>query len=76
MKAFKHLCLPKDVHWIIEAKVHLVGEPNESFVKHMSEMRRHFFSKKGIAKRMRVYHKCARWTCDKRYRSKGMVSVN
>ena len=25
---------------------------------------------------MRVYHKCTRWTCEKCYRSKGMISIN
>ena len=76
MKVFTHLRLPEDVHWIIEAKVRLVGEIHESFVKFMSGMRRSSCSKKRRVKRMGVYHKCTRWTCDKCYRSKEIISIN
>ena len=76
MKTFKRLNFPEDIRWLIEAKVRLSGEINESFVKHMPGMGRSSYSKKRRAKRMRVCHKCARWTCDKRCRGKGMVSVN
>ena len=39
-------------------------------------MERSFYSKKRRAKRLRVCHKCVRWTCDKRCKSKGMISIN
>ena len=42
MKTFKCLKLPKDICWIIEVKVGLVGEFNESFVKHMPGMGKSF----------------------------------
>ena len=76
MRVFTHLGFPEDVRWIIEAKVRLAGEIHESFVRSMSGMGRSSYSKKRRAKRMGVCHKCARWTCDKRCRSKGMISVN
>ena len=76
MKTFMRLKLPEDIRWIIEAKVRLAGEINDSFVKHLPGTGRSSYSKKRRAKRMRVCHKCARWTCDKRCRGKGMVSVN
>jgi hypothetical protein len=34
------------------------------------------FAKKRRAKRLKVYHRCARWTCNAKCRSLGMVSVN
>jgi hypothetical protein len=34
------------------------------------------FAKKRRAKRLKVYHRCARWTCNAKYRSLGMVSIN
>ena len=76
MKTFKSLELPKDVSWIIKAKVHLVGKFNRSFVKYMLGIGRSSYSKKRRVKRMRAYHKCTRWICDKHGRSKGMVLVN
>ena len=76
MKTFKHLGLPEDVRWIIEAKLCITGEIPESLIEPMPRMGRSFYSKKRRAKRMNVCHKCARWTCDKRCRSKGMVSIN
>src|SRR5215475_1716122 len=76
MKAFKLLGFPEDVRWIIEAKVRIAGEIPESLIENMPGMGRSSYSKKRRAKRMNVCHKCARWTCDKRCRSKGMVSIN
>ena len=76
MKVFNCLGLPVDVHWIIEAKVCLASEIHNSFVKPLPGMGRSSYSKKRRAKRMKVCHKCARWNCDQRCRSKGMVSVN
>ena len=34
------------------------------------------FAKKHRAKRLKVCHRCARWTCNAKCRSLGMVSVN
>ena len=76
MKTFKHLGLPEDVRWIIEAKVRIACEIPKSLIEPMPGMGRSSYSKKRRAKRMNVCHKCARWTCDKRCRSKGMVSIN
>ena len=76
MKIFRRLGLPEDIRWIIEAKVRLAGEISESFITPMPGMGRSSYSKKRRANRMQVCHKCARWTCDKRCKSKGMISVN
>ena len=76
MKEFTCLRFLENMRWIIEAKVRLVGEIHESFVKSMLGIGRSSYSKKRRAKRMGFCHKCARWTCDKCYRSKGMISVN
>ena len=48
----------------------------ESFVRSMLRMRRSSYSMKKRAKRMEVYHKCARWTYDKHCKSKRMILVN
>lgn len=76
MRMLMHKGLPEDVRWVIEAKVRLVGEFDDSFVTNMPGMGRSTYAKKRRAKRMRVCYKCARWTCDTRCRSKGMVSIN
>ena len=76
MKTFTRLGLPEDVRWIIEAKVRLIGEIHESFIKPMPGMGKSSYSKKRRAKRMKVCSRCARWNCDGRCRSKGMVSIN
>ena len=76
MKIFTHFKLLKNVHWIIEVMVQLVGEIYELFVRSMLEMQRSFYSNKRRAKRMEVCHKCVKWTCDKRYRSKRMILKN
>ena len=76
MKTLMRFGLPEDVRWIIEAKVRLSGEFLKSFEKRLPGMGRSSYSKKRRAKRMGVCYKCARWTCDKRCRSRGMVSVN
>ena len=66
MKTLTCLGLSEHVRWIIEAKVRLGGELNDSFIKRLPSLRRSSFSKKRRAKRMRVCHKCARWNCDTR----------
>ncbi|KAF3445880.1 hypothetical protein FNV43_RR11057 [Rhamnella rubrinervis] len=81
----KHVCarlrllMDKGMHrdiWIIEAKVRLASESSDSFVSYMPGMGKSSYSKRRRAKRMQVCHKCARWTCNKRCRSLGMVSIN
>ena len=76
MKIFTHLKLSEDVYWIIEAKIRLVGEIHELFVKSMPKMGRSSYCKKRRAKTMEVYYKCIRWTCNKHCKSKGVISVN
>jgi hypothetical protein len=34
------------------------------------------FAKKRRAKRLKVCHRCARWTCNAQCRSLGMISIN
>ncbi|KAF3453078.1 hypothetical protein FNV43_RR03512 [Rhamnella rubrinervis] len=68
--------MPGDIRWIIEAKVRLAGESSDSFASYMPEMGKSSYSKRRRAKGMQVCHKCARWTCNKRCRSLGMVSIN
>ena len=61
--------IPEDIHWLIKAKVRLSGESSNSFISYMPGTGKSTFVKK-------VYHKCARWTCNVTCRSLGMVSVN
>ena len=75
MKAFMRLGLPEDIRWLIEAKVRLAGEFQDSYNRFMPGMGRSSYSKKRRAKRMRVCHKCARWTCDMHCRNIGMASI-
>ena len=46
LRALTLLGLPEDVRWIIEAKVRLAGEFQESFVKNMPGMGRSSYAKK------------------------------
>ena len=39
-------------------------------------MGKNSYSKKRKVKRMDDCHKCTRWTCDKHFRNKVMISVN
>ena len=68
--------IPADIRWLIEAKVRLSGESTDSFVSFMPGLGRSSYVKKRRAKRLQVCHKCARWTCNKRCRSLGYVSIN
>jgi hypothetical protein len=52
----------EDIRWMIEAKVRLSGKST--------------FAKKRRAKRLKVCHRCARWTCNAQCRSLGMISIN
>ena len=74
VKIFTRLGLPEDICWVIEAKVRLVGEFQDSYNRFMLGMRRNSYSKR--AKRIGVCHKCARWTCDTHCRNIGMASIN
>ena len=55
--------IPEDIRWLIEAKVRLSGESSNSFISYMPGTGKSTFAKKRRAKRLKVYHRCARWTC-------------
>ena len=76
MKTFMRLGLPEDIRWLIEAKVRLAGEFQDSYNIFMPEIGRSSYSEKRRAMKMRVCHKCARWTCDTRCRNIRMTSIN
>jgi hypothetical protein len=68
--------IPEDIRWLIEAKVRLSGKSSNSFISYMPGTCKSTFAKKRPAKRLKVYHQCARWTCNAQCRSLGMVSIN
>ena len=69
--------IPKDIRWVIEARVRLSGELSDSFISYMPGLGKSTYAKKRRAKKVgAVCYKCARWTCDTRCRSLGMVSEN
>jgi len=68
--------IPEDIRWLIEAKVRLSGESSNSFISYMPGTGKSTFAKKRRAKRLKVCHRCARWTCNATCRSLGMVSIN
>jgi hypothetical protein len=68
--------IPEDIRWLIEAKVRLSGESSNSFISYMSGTCKSTFAKKRRAKRLKVCHRCAKWTCNATCRSLGMVFVN
>jgi hypothetical protein len=68
--------IPEDIRWLIKAKVRLSGESSNSFISYMPGTGKSTFAKKRRAKRLKVCHRCARWTCNAKCRSLGMVSVN
>ena len=68
--------IPKDICWLLEANVQLSGESSNSFISYMPGISKSTFAKKHHAKRLKVCHRCARWTCNATCRSLGMVSVN
>ena len=65
--------IPEDIHWLIEAKVRLSGESSNSFISHIPGTGKSTFAKQRRAKRMKVCHRCARWTCNATSRSLGIV---
>jgi len=68
--------IPEDIRWLIEAKVRLLGESFNSFILYMPGTGKSTFAKKRRAKRLKVCHRCARWTCNVQCRSLGMISIN
>jgi len=66
----------EDILWLIEAKVRLSGESSNSFISYMPKTGKSNFAKKRCAKRLKLYHRCAKWTCNAQCRSLGMVSIN
>jgi len=68
--------IPEDIRWLIEAKVRLSGESSNSFISYMSGTYKSTFAKKRRAKRLKVCHRCAKWTCNATCRSLGMLFVN
>jgi hypothetical protein len=68
--------IPEDIRWLIEAKVRLSSESSNSFISYMPGTCKSTLAKKRHAKRLKVYHRCARWTCNVTCRSLGIVCVN
>ena len=68
--------IPEDICWLIEAKVRLSGESSNSFISYMLGTGKSTFAKKRRAKRLKVCHRCSRWTCNTTCRSLGMISIH
>jgi hypothetical protein len=68
--------IPKDIRWLIKAKVRLSGESSNSFISYIPGTNKSTFAKKRRAKQLKVCHRCARRTCNATCRSLGMVSIN
>jgi len=68
--------ISEDICWLIETKVQLSGESSNSFISYMPGTCKSTFAKKCHAKRLKVCHRCARWTCNAKCRYLGMISVN
>ena len=66
----------EDIRWMIEAKVRLSGESSNSLISYMPGTGKSTFAKKRRAKRLKVCHRYARWTCNAQCRSLEMVSIN
>jgi Viral nucleic acid binding len=76
LRMLMHKGIPADIRWIIEAKVRFAGESSNGFVSHMPGTGKSSFAKKRRAKRLKVCHKCARWTCNTNCKNIGMASIN
>eukprot|EP00258_Populus_trichocarpa_P031979 XP_024447998.1 uncharacterized protein LOC112325536 [Populus trichocarpa] len=59
-----------------KTKVRLSGESSNSFISYMPETGKNTFAKKRHTKRLKVCHRCAKWTCNATCCSLGMISVN
>ena len=68
--------IPKDIRQLIEVNVRLSGESSNAFISYMPGTGKSTFAKKHRAKRLKIYHRCARQTCNMTCHSLGMVSVN
>ena len=70
--------IPADIHWLIEAKVRLVGKFSDPFVSYMPDFCKSTFAKKRRAKQPgSKYPNCIRFACNQpRYKTLGMVSIN
>ena len=68
--------IPKDIRWMIEAKVRLSGESSNSFISYMPGTGKSTFTKKRHAKRLKICHRCARQTYNTQCRSLEMISIN
>jgi hypothetical protein len=66
----------EDIHWIIKVKVQLLGESSKSFISHMHRTCKHIFVKEHHAKQLKVYHRCARLTCNAQCHFLGMISIS
>ena len=64
------------VLWLIETKVRLSGEFSDLNFSIFTWFRKKLLCKKRRVKRLQVCYKCARWTCNQRYRSIGFASTN
>ncbi|XP_061949593.1 uncharacterized protein LOC133673016, partial [Populus nigra] len=67
---------PRQKKVLERTKVRLSGKSSNSFISHMPGTGKSTFAKKRRAKRLKVCHKCARWTCNATCHSLGMVSIN
>ena len=54
----------------------ITGESSNSFASYMPGLGKSSYSKRRRAKRLQVCYKCARWTCNNRCCSLGIVSAN
>jgi hypothetical protein len=56
--------IPEDIRSLIEANVRLSCESSNSFISYMLGTSKSTFAKKHRAKRLKVCHRSARWTCN------------
>ena len=66
----------EDICWLIEAKVWLSCDSSNSFISYMPKTGKNTFAKKRRAKRLKICHRYARWTCNATCHFLGMESVN
>ena len=76
LKLLMNYGIPEDICWLIEAKVRLSRESSNSFISDMPGTCKSTFAKKHRAKRLKVCHRCVRWTCNAKCHSLGMISIN
>ena len=76
LKVLTRLGMPREILWLIEAKVRSTGELQDSFISVLPGLGKSSYAKKRRAKRLKVCRKCARWNCDESCRSLGWASNN